>query len=147
MRDYTTAGPYRWLKNFQPLEWNTIEVRVDGNFAVCYCNDEVIERDIFVPDSGPIGIEGDRGQVEYRNIAIRLEEHHDSLLTPFDVPGSWKLEVASGCEGTMEIADRTLTVRTNKTDGVNWHVQAVQPNLTFENGALYELNVSSSIAN
>ena len=36
------------------------------------CNGELIEAEMKVPASGPIGLEGDRGQMEYRRIRIKL---------------------------------------------------------------------------
>ncbi len=39
--------------------------------AHCLCNGEVLEAAMQVPDTGPIGLEGDRGQMEYRRIRIR----------------------------------------------------------------------------
>lgn len=72
-RDYLIAGPYKDLKHYKPLAWNEIVVEVVGNVARCTCNGEVLEEAFKVPDSGPIGLEGDRGQMEYRR--IRIKEH------------------------------------------------------------------------
>ena len=35
------------------------------------CNGELLEGDMKLPETGPIGLEGDRGQMEYRRIRIR----------------------------------------------------------------------------
>lgn len=70
-RDYSLAGPYRDLKNYRPQGWNEIVVTVEGSVAKATCNGEVLEESMTVPPSGPIGLEGDRGQVEYRRIRIR----------------------------------------------------------------------------
>lgn len=71
-RDYTLAGPYKELKNYKPQDWNELVVEVKGTTARCTCNGEVIEEAFDVPESaGPIGLEGDRGQVEYRRIRIK----------------------------------------------------------------------------
>ena len=70
-RDYLLAGPYNKLKNYRPGDWNEIEVVVHGREAFCICNGEVLERAMKVPASGPIGLEGDRGQMEYRRIRIK----------------------------------------------------------------------------
>ena len=52
--------------------WNELIVEVKGTTARCTCNGEVIEEEFAVPESaGPIGLEGDRGQVEYRRIRIK----------------------------------------------------------------------------
>lgn len=70
-RDYALAGPYKDLKHYRPGDWNELVITVKGQTAHCLCNDEVIEEAFEVPASGPIGLEGDRGQVEYRNIRVR----------------------------------------------------------------------------
>lgn len=72
-RDYLTAGPYKMLKNYRPQDWNQIEVVVKGGVARCTCNGEVLEAQFKLPETGPIGLEGDRGQMEYRHIQIRTE--------------------------------------------------------------------------
>ncbi|MGI9266079.1 MAG: 3-keto-disaccharide hydrolase, partial [Akkermansiaceae bacterium] len=35
------------------------------------CNGEVLEEEFKLPESGPIGLEGDRGQMEYRRIRLK----------------------------------------------------------------------------
>jgi hypothetical protein len=70
-RDYLVVGPYKNLKNYRAQEWNQIEVVVKGNFARCTCNDEILEEALKLPATGPLGLEADRGQVEYRNIQIK----------------------------------------------------------------------------
>jgi lysophospholipase L1-like esterase len=70
-RDYSLAGPYQQLKLYKPQEWNEIVVTVKGGFAHATCNGEVLEEAMAIPSSGPIGLEGDRGQIEYRRIRIR----------------------------------------------------------------------------
>ncbi len=70
-RDFVLAGPYKDLKNYRPQQWNDLEVVVKGGVARCTCNGEVIEEALKVPATGPIGLEGDRGQVEYRRIRIK----------------------------------------------------------------------------
>lgn len=70
-RDYPLAGPYKNLKNYRPGDWNEIEVTVTGNVAHCLCNGEVLEEAMKIPDTGRIGLEGDRGQMEYRRIRIK----------------------------------------------------------------------------
>ena len=73
-RDYLVAGPYKDLKHYKAQEWNSIEITVKGGVAHCLCNDEVIEDALKVPATGPIGLEGDRGQMEYRHIQIKTLE-------------------------------------------------------------------------
>ena len=70
-RDYLVAGPYKGLKNYKPQEWNQIEVTVKDGVAHCTCNGEVLDAAMAVPATGPIGLEGDRGVMEYRHIQIK----------------------------------------------------------------------------
>ena len=72
-RDYPIAGPYKNLKNYKPQDWNEMIVVVKDGVAHCTCNGEVLEAALKVPDTGPIGLEGDRGQMEYRRIRIKEE--------------------------------------------------------------------------
>ena len=72
-RDFALAGPYKDLKNYKPQQWNTLVVAVHSGVAHCTCNGEVIEEAMKVPETGPIGLEGDRGQVEYRRIRIKTQ--------------------------------------------------------------------------
>lgn len=71
-RDYPLAGPYKDLKNYNAQDWNEMVVTVKDNVAHCTCNGEVLEAALKLPPTGPIGLEGDRGQMEYRR--IRLQE-------------------------------------------------------------------------
>jgi lysophospholipase L1-like esterase len=70
-RDYRLAGPYRELKQYRPQDWNEIVVTVKDGVAHCTCNGEVLEAALELPASGPLGVEGDRGQMEYRRIRIK----------------------------------------------------------------------------
>lgn len=70
-RDYALAGPYKDLKSYRRQQWNELVVTVKDSIAHCTCNGEVIEAAMKLPESGPIGLEGDRGQVEYRRIRIK----------------------------------------------------------------------------
>jgi lysophospholipase L1-like esterase len=70
-RDYLLAGPYKNLQKYKPQEWNEMIVVVKDNVAHCTCNGELLVADLKLPDSGPIGLEGDRGQMEYRRIRIQ----------------------------------------------------------------------------
>ena len=69
-RDYPLAGPYKTLKKYKPQDWNEMIVMVKDNVAHCTCNGEVLEAALAVPASGPIGLEGDSGQMEYRRIRL-----------------------------------------------------------------------------
>lgn len=70
-RDYLIAGPYKTLQKYRPLEWNEIVVTVKGGLAHATCNGEVLIDAMPVPADGPIGLESDRGQFEYRRIRVK----------------------------------------------------------------------------
>ena len=70
-RDYLLAGPYKKLKNYRAGDWNQIEVTVKDGLAHCLCNGELLEPAMKLPHTGPIGLEGDRGQLEYRRIRLK----------------------------------------------------------------------------
>jgi hypothetical protein len=70
-RDYLVAGPYKELKKYKAQDWNQIIVTVKDNVAHCECNGEVLEAALKLPESGPIGLEADRDQMEYRHIQIK----------------------------------------------------------------------------
>jgi hypothetical protein len=69
-RNYLIAGPYQQLKQHKPQDWNEIIVMVKGTKAYCTCNREVFEAALRIPETGPMGREGDRGQMEYRRIRL-----------------------------------------------------------------------------
>ena len=71
-RDYPLAGPYKDLKLYKPQDWNELVVTVQNGVARAECNGELLTDDFKVPPTGPIGLEGDRGQMEYRRIRIKL---------------------------------------------------------------------------
>lgn len=70
-RDYPLAGPYKELKNYKPQDWNQLVITVKENVAHCTCNGEILEAEYKLPETGPIGLEGDRGQMEYRHIQLK----------------------------------------------------------------------------
>jgi lysophospholipase L1-like esterase len=70
-RDYVLAGPWKNLPNYRPQDWNEVVVTVRDGVARCTCNGDVLDEAFKVPATGPIGLEGDRGQMEYRRIRIR----------------------------------------------------------------------------
>lgn len=72
-RDFPLAGPYKNLKSYRQGDWNELTVVVRSNVAHCTCNGEMIEDALKLPDTGPIGLEGDRGQMEYRRLRIRKD--------------------------------------------------------------------------
>lgn len=69
-RDYLLAGPYTKLQAYRPQDWNDIEVTVKDGVARATCNGEVLEEAMKLPATGPIGVEGDKGQMEYRRIRL-----------------------------------------------------------------------------
>lgn len=70
-RDYSLAGPWKNLPNYKPQQWNEVVVTVKDNIAHCTCNGDVLDAAFKLPATGPIGLEGDRGQMEYRRIRIQ----------------------------------------------------------------------------
>lgn len=70
-RDYLVAGPYTQLKQYKPQDWNEVVATVTNGIAYCTCNGEVLEAALKVPATGPIGLEADRGQMEYRHIQLK----------------------------------------------------------------------------
>jgi lysophospholipase L1-like esterase len=72
-RDYRLAGPYKELTRYEPQDWNELVVTVKDGVAHATCNGELLEAALALPGSGPIGLEGDRGQMEYRRIRIKME--------------------------------------------------------------------------
>ena len=70
-RDFLVAGPNKDLKQYKPQDWNKLVVVVKGGVAHATCNGEVLEAALKLPATGPIGLEGDRGQMEYRRLQIK----------------------------------------------------------------------------
>lgn len=71
-RDYWLAGPYRKLQHYRPQDWNELVVTVKGGVATATCNGELLEAAMKIPSKGPIGLEGDFGQMEYRRIRLKV---------------------------------------------------------------------------
>ena len=71
VRDYLIAGPYLTLTNYRPLDWNELVVTVRGGLAHATCNGEVLVDAFPVPATGPVGVESDHGQIEYRRIRVQ----------------------------------------------------------------------------
>ena len=66
------AGPAPYNKpGYKPQDWNELVVVAKDGAALCTCNGEVLEAAFKLPETGPIGLEGDRGQMEYRRIRIQ----------------------------------------------------------------------------
>jgi hypothetical protein len=73
-RDYPLAGPYKNLEKYRPQDWNELVIVVRGDMARCEFNGELLEGMFKLPATGPIGLEGDRGQMEYRRIRLRVDK-------------------------------------------------------------------------
>lgn len=71
VRDYLVAGPFKELKKYKAQDWNEIVVIVKGTTAESTCNGEPLGKAMKVPETGPIGLEADRGQMEYRKIRLK----------------------------------------------------------------------------
>jgi hypothetical protein len=65
------TGTFKKLTRFKPGDWNEIEITVTGTEAICRCNGEVVGKPITVPESGPIGLQSEYGEFEFRKIQIR----------------------------------------------------------------------------
>jgi lysophospholipase L1-like esterase len=70
-RDYRLAGPFKNLTRYKPQDWNELVITVEDGVARATCNGEPLDVELKVPASGPIGLEGDRGQMEYRRIRLK----------------------------------------------------------------------------
>ena len=70
-RDYALAGPFTNLTKYKPQDWNEMVVTVQNGLATATVNGEKLDVEMKVPPTGPIGVEGDRGQMEYRRIRIK----------------------------------------------------------------------------
>ena len=70
VRDYRLAGPFTTLAGYKPQDWNELVVTVRNGVPEATCNGERLDAKLTIPASGPIGLEGDRGQMEYRRIRI-----------------------------------------------------------------------------
>jgi lysophospholipase L1-like esterase len=70
-RDYALAGPFTDLKQYKPQDWNELVVTVQNGVATATSNGERLSVELKVPPAGPIGVEGDRGQMEYRRIRLK----------------------------------------------------------------------------
>ncbi len=71
VRDYPIAGPFFNLNSYRPLDWNEIVVTVKGGLAHATCNGEILVDAFPIPPTGGIGLESDKGQMEYRRIRIQ----------------------------------------------------------------------------
>lgn len=70
-RDFILAGPYKNLQRYKAQDWNELVVTARDGVAQATCNGEILETAMKLPETGPIGLEGDRGQMEYRRIRFK----------------------------------------------------------------------------
>ena len=66
-----SPAPTRTLTRYKPQDWNELVVTVQNGVATATSNGEPWRRSSRSPPSGPIGLEGDRGQMEYRRLQIK----------------------------------------------------------------------------
>ena len=59
------------IGNLVGVASNEIVVVVKGTVAHCTCNGEILEDTLKIPETGGIGLEADRGQMEYRKIRLK----------------------------------------------------------------------------
>ena len=71
LRDYTLAGPWKDLPHYRPQDWNELIITVRGTSMEATCNGDPLPAELTLPEIGPIGVEGDRGQMEYRRIRYK----------------------------------------------------------------------------
>ena len=68
--DYSNYA-FKTFKFYHPRDWNAIEVTVQDGVARCTCNGEVLDPALKIPALGAIGLEADKGAIEYRRIRIK----------------------------------------------------------------------------
>ena len=78
-RDIQSGAPWEQIRSLisdcpDPSEEARQSLVAQGDVATCTCNGEPLEFPKTLPATGPIGLEADRGQVEYRRIRIRETE-------------------------------------------------------------------------
>lgn len=72
-RDFSLAGPWKDLPNYLPQEWNKLVIIVKGDSFTATCNGDPLPVSFELPAIGPLGLEGDQGQMEYRRIQYRAQ--------------------------------------------------------------------------
>lgn len=136
-RDFVLAGPWKNLKKYRAQDWNELTINVTGQVAHCTCNGEVLDAKFAVPATGPIGLEGDRGQIEYRR--IRIGKADGNLLRTTHSNISWVFEEEADGKGKMESIDDAIVFSTSAVSDEPWHVQAYQAGLTLKEGTEYRI--------
>ena len=136
-RDFLLAGPYKKLKRYRAQGWNEMVIKVKGEEAYCTCNGELLDAKFKVPASGRIGLEGDRGQVEYRR--IRIGKDDGNLLGTTNRTAAWQLETHEDGKVSMAIDGDSLVLKTTAITDTDWHVQAYQLHLPLKNDTEYKV--------
>lgn len=65
------TGVFKRVKNFKIGDWNEIDITVKGTEADCKCNGESVGKAMKIPAEGPIGLQSEYGQFEFRRIRIK----------------------------------------------------------------------------
>ena len=136
-RDFLLAGPYNKLKRYRAQGWNEMVIKVKGQEAYCTCNGELLDAKFKIPASGPIGLEGDRGQVEYRR--IRIGKDDGNLLGTTNRTAAWRIETHDAGKASMAIDGDSIVLKATATTDTDWHVQAYQMNLTLRDDTEYKV--------
>ena len=71
VRDYLVAGPYKKLKKYKPQDWNRDRGGGQGQDRALHLQWRSAGGRLKLPETGGIGLEADRGQMEYRNIVLK----------------------------------------------------------------------------
>lgn len=76
IRDFKRRGEQKHLKGFKNDDWNDLVITVKGKTATYTLNGEPLKGPdtMTVPEKGPIGLQAESGQFEYRNVRIRAME-------------------------------------------------------------------------
>jgi len=66
------TGTFRNIKKFNVGGWNEIDVTVTGTAAACLCNGEQVQKKpMKIGTTGPVGLQSEYGQFEFRHIRIK----------------------------------------------------------------------------
>lgn len=72
IRDFIRRGEQKQLTKFKNDDWNDLEIVVTGTEATFTVNGEPLApAKMKVPAKGPIGLQAESGQFEFRNVRIR----------------------------------------------------------------------------
>ena len=72
VRDFIRRGEQKQLKNFRNDDWNDLEIVVKGKQATYTVNGEALQPpQMSVPAQGPIGLQAEAGQFEFRRVRIK----------------------------------------------------------------------------